>query len=111
MRRSSAISGSRSIIPRWTSAAHRTASTTLANSASVAGVLDDAAPVLPDLRIDQLPEMRLEAFVRTFLVRAHEARIARYIGGKNRGKTAFRLLPRAGRDRKGLTRKRRLHYH
>jgi hypothetical protein len=34
MRRSSGTSGSRSIIPRWTSAAQRTASTTLANSAN-----------------------------------------------------------------------------
>ena len=52
---------------------------------AVAGVLYDAAPVLLDLRIDQLPEMRLEAFVRAFLIRTHQARIARHIGGEDRG--------------------------
>ena len=31
---------------------------------AVAGVLYDPAPVLLDLRIDQLPEMRFQAFVR-----------------------------------------------
>jgi len=36
-----------------------------------AGVLNDPAPVLLDLRIDQLPEMRPKAFVRLFLVRSH----------------------------------------
>ena len=56
MRRSSGTSGSRSIIPRCTSAAQRTASTTLGKfrQQAVAGVLDDAALVLLDLRIDQL---------------------------------------------------------
>jgi hypothetical protein len=39
--------------------------------------------VLPDLRIDQLPEMRFEALVRPFLVRAHQARMARHIGGED----------------------------
>jgi hypothetical protein len=57
---------------------------------AVAGVLDNAALVFPDLRIDQLPEMRLEAFVRPFLVRPHQARIAGHIGGKDRGETAGR---------------------
>ena len=56
MRRSSGTSGSRSIIPRCTSAAQRTASTTLANSASMPSpVFLTMRPVmLLDLRIDQL---------------------------------------------------------
>src|SRR5262249_34316302 len=35
---------------------------------AVAGILDDAPVIFLDLRIDQLPEMRLEAVVRAFLV-------------------------------------------
>ena len=42
----------------------------------VAGGLDDAAVMPGDLRIDQLVEMRLEAFVGPFLVCFHKARIA-----------------------------------
>jgi hypothetical protein len=38
---------------------------------AVAGVLYDPAPVLRDLRIDQLPEMSLEPLVRPLLIRAH----------------------------------------
>ena len=57
---------------------------------AVAGVLDDAAPVLLDLRIDQLTEMRLQALVRAFLVHPHQTRVARHIGGEDRGKTAGR---------------------
>ena len=57
---------------------------------AVAGVLDDAASVLPDLWLDQLPEMRLEAFVRALLVRAHQARISRHISGEDCGETAGR---------------------
>ena len=43
-----------------------------------------------DLRVDELAAMRLEAFVRAFLIRAHQARIARHIGGEDRGETAGR---------------------
>ena len=57
---------------------------------TVAGVLDDAAPVLKDLRIYQLPEMRPEAFVGAFLVRLHQTRVACYICSKYRRKTADR---------------------
>jgi len=46
--------------------------------------------VLCDLRLDQFAQMRPEAFVRTFLVRAHQARVTRHIGGEDRGKTAGR---------------------
>jgi hypothetical protein len=70
------------------SAAHRVDDTGEFREQAVAGVLDDVAPVLLDLRIDQLPEVRLEAFVRTLLVRPHQTRIARHIGGEDRGETA-----------------------
>ena len=56
---------------------------------AVARVLYDPAPMLFDLRIDQFAQMRLEAFVRSFLVRSHQARIARHIGGENGGQPAF----------------------
>src|SRR5271155_2687050 len=82
---------SRSIIPRWISAAQRTASMTLANSANKPSpVFYGTALVLPDLRIDQLRDMRPEALVRACLVRAHQARVARHIGGEDRGQTAGR---------------------
>src|ERR1700674_750832 len=82
--RSSVASGSRSIIPRCTSAAHRVDDARKFNQQAVAGGLDDAALVLLDLRIDQLPANRLQAFVRGFLVRAHQTRIPRHIGGEDR---------------------------
>ena len=40
---------------------------------AIAGVLDDATPVLRDLWIDQFREMRLEPLVRAFLIRSHQA--------------------------------------
>ena len=39
---------------------------------------------------DERAAMRLEAFVRAFLVRAHQTRAARHIGGQDRGETARR---------------------
>jgi hypothetical protein len=48
---------------------------------TVAGILDDAAAVLRDLRVDQLLEMRLQPLVRPLLIRAHQARIAGHVGG------------------------------
>jgi hypothetical protein len=57
---------------------------------AVAGGLDDAAVMLADLRIDHFGEMRLEALMRAFLVRPHQPRIARHIGGEDRGETAGR---------------------
>ena len=55
-------------------------------------VLDDPAPVLADLRIDQFAQMRLEAFVCAFLIRAHQARIADHIRGEDRGETAVAVV-------------------
>jgi len=45
--------------------------------------------VLGDLRIDELTTQRLEAFERAFLVRPHQPRIARHIGGEDRGEATF----------------------
>ena len=55
---------------------------------AVAGGLDDAAAMLPDLRIDELAAMRPQALERALLVRSHQPRIARDIGGEDRRKTA-----------------------
>jgi hypothetical protein len=44
--------------------------------------------MLADLRIDQFAQMRLEAFVRAFLILAHQARITHHIRGEDRGETA-----------------------
>jgi len=43
--------------------------------------------VFLDLWVDQLPAERLQAFERALLVRTHQARIARHIGGEDRGET------------------------
>jgi hypothetical protein len=51
--------------------------------------------VLGDLRLDQLPEVRLEPFVRAFLIRPHHARITGHVGGENSGKAADRGICRA----------------
>jgi len=56
----------------------------------VAGGFDDAAVMLGDLRINQFAAMRLEAFERALLIRPHQARIARHVGGEDRGETAGR---------------------
>jgi len=41
----------------------------------------DPASVLLDLRLDQLLEMRFEPLVRPLLIRTHQPRIARHVGG------------------------------
>jgi hypothetical protein len=48
---------------------------------AVAGILDYPTPVLCDLGLDQLPEVRLEPFVRPLLIHPHQARITGHIGG------------------------------
>src|SRR5262249_55342258 len=57
---------------------------------AVAGVFDDPAVMLADLRIHQLAQMRLEPFVRTFLIGAHQPRVAGNVSGQDRCKTAGR---------------------
>ena len=56
----------------------------------VAGVPDDAAVMLGNLGINQLAEMRHEAFVGALLIGAHQARIPGHISGKDRSETAGR---------------------
>jgi len=41
-----------------------------------------------DFRIDEFAAQRFEAFERAFLVRPHQPRIPRDIGGEDRGETA-----------------------
>jgi len=91
IRPSDGTSALRAAIIRCTSTAQRTASTTLENSAqhAVAGVLHYSAVVLSDFWTDQLAEMRPETLVRPLFVRPHQPRIARHIGGEDRGKSAF----------------------
>src|SRR6266851_4905527 len=48
----------------------------------------DAAMVLDDFRIEELAAQCFEAFERAFLVRPHQPRIRRPIGGEDRGETA-----------------------
>jgi hypothetical protein len=89
--RFSAGSGAfRSVIPRCISAAHRTASTTLANSARKPSpvFLTYPAPMLGDLRLDQLPKVRLQPLVRALLIRPHQARVPGHVGGEDRGEAA-----------------------
>jgi len=57
---------------------------------AVASVLDDPAPVVRDLWIDQLLEMGLEPRVRPLLIHSHQARVSRHVGGEDRGKAADR---------------------
>jgi hypothetical protein len=57
---------------------------------AVAGVLNDPAPVLLDLRIDQLPKMGFEPLVRPLLIRSHQTRVPCHIGGKDCGEAADR---------------------
>ena len=74
-------------------AAHRIDDAGKFHQQPVAGGLDDAALVLGDLRIEKLAAQRLEAFERAFLVRPHQPRIPRHIGGEDRGETAGRGHP------------------
>ena len=46
--------------------------------------------MLVDLRINQLLEVRFEAFVGAFLVGSHQTRIARHVSSKDRSETAGR---------------------
>jgi hypothetical protein len=44
--------------------------------------------VLGDLRINEFMAQRFEAFERAFLIRPHQPRIPRHIGGEYRSKAA-----------------------
>ena len=70
-------------------AAHRIDDAGKFHQQAVAGGLDDAAAMLGDFRVDQLAAQRFEAFERALLVRPHQPRIPRHIGGEDRGQFAF----------------------
>ena len=57
---------------------------------AVTGVLHDSAPMLLNLRSDQLAEMGFEPLVGALLIRAHQSGIARDIGGEDSSETADR---------------------
>ena len=44
--------------------------------------------MLGDLGIEELTAQRLEAFERAFLIRPHQPRIPRHIGGEDRSEAA-----------------------
>jgi hypothetical protein len=50
---------------------------------AVASGLDDAAAMPADLRIDKLAAMGLQTLERALLIRSHQPRIARGIGGED----------------------------
>jgi hypothetical protein len=62
--------------PHFSRAARRLHNTRQFRQQAVAGIFDDTAMVLFDLRIEELAEMRLERFVRA-LVGSHQPRITR----------------------------------
>ena len=57
---------------------------------AVAGVLYGSPPVLLDFGRNELPEMRLQPFVRPLLIRPHQARVSRHVGGEDRNEAADR---------------------
>jgi hypothetical protein len=69
-------------------AAHRIDDAGKFHQQAVTGGFDDAAVMLGDFRIEELAAQRFEAFVRAFLVRPHQPRIPRHIGGEDSGKAA-----------------------
>src|SRR5262249_32820464 len=70
-------------------AANRIDDTGKLEQQAVASGRGDAATVLGDLRVDQLSPVGLERGQRAALVAAHEAGIARDIGGDYRGESAL----------------------
>jgi hypothetical protein len=70
-------------------AAHRIDDAGKFHHQAVARGFDNAAVVLGDLWIDRLAAQRFEAFERAFLVRPHQLRIPRHIGGEDRREAAL----------------------
>jgi hypothetical protein len=56
----------------------------------VARRLHDPPAMFGDLGVHERAAVRLEAFVRALLIRTHQARVPRHIGGEDRGKAADR---------------------
>jgi hypothetical protein len=55
----------------------------------IPGRLDDAAPMLGDLGVDQVPAMPLELAKRPLVVGAHQPAIAGHIAGQDGSKSSF----------------------
>jgi hypothetical protein len=70
-------------------APHRVDNTAKFDQHAVAGRFDNSTAVLGDLGINKLPPMRPEAVERSFLIGAHQPRVARDISGQNGGKPAL----------------------
>ena len=66
-------------------ASHRIDNAGKLRQQSVTHVFDHAAPVLGDLRMHQLGEVRLQPLVCAFLIRSHEPRVSRHISGEDSG--------------------------
>ena len=64
-------------------AAHRVDDGRKLDEKAVPRRLDDAALVLGDQRVDELPAVAFERGKRPFLVGAHEARISGHVGGQD----------------------------
>ena len=70
-------------------AAHRVDDAGKFHQHAVAGGVDDAALMLGDFRIEEFAAQRLEALEGTLLVRSHQPRVARHIGGEDRRQPAL----------------------
>src|SRR5450631_4286634 len=68
---------------RCSSTAHRSASTTLANSARIPGNPDDSHVVTPKCGFDERVPMELQSSERTQLVGSHEPAVAGDVGRKD----------------------------
>jgi hypothetical protein len=90
MHRSAERSALRSTILRCTATAQRTASTTLGEfeEQPVTGGFDDTPVMLVDPGIGDLAPQLIESGERALLIPFHQPRIARDIGGEDRGETA-----------------------
>jgi len=62
-------------------AAHRIDDAGKFRQHAIAGGLYDAPAMLFDLRIDEFAEMPSQPFMRAFLIRPHQKRVPRHVGG------------------------------
>jgi len=66
------------------SAAHRIDDAAKLHEHAITGVLDDAAAIMADLRLDDLAPIGQQAEMSALLVGAREPRIADHVGSQNR---------------------------
>src|ERR1700730_11737301 len=90
MRRSGDVPILRSMMPRYTSTAHRTASIRAGefDKQTVPGRFDDATVMLCNPRIYELMAIRLQPFESAFLVLPDQAGVAHHISGEHCDKMA-----------------------